>query len=518
MKGILSKMIMLGTILALIISLSLIGCKPAAVEEAVEEVEEAVEEAVEEVEEAVEEAVDQPFAGTTLRVGNTASLPIFVKWHEYFDPAYEEYSGVDVVTDLPPFSDFYAKLLTMVNAGGKDWDVMWIDGPWYGAFSALDALEPLNDYIVNAPPEELALEDFPIRSLGYLGMDGVHTDEIYAIPILHNVGVLSYRTDLFSDPDYMTEFKEKYGRDLAPPTTWEEYLETAQFFTRDTDGDGEIDLWGCNHRYGESNNFVGDLLIGFAYARGATLFDTAYEPLMSSPEMIEAVSFFTDPEFIAAQPPGVESFIFDDVINSMMQGKVAMYVTENMMVATLTDPELSPQAANIGFTEVPGWLNPDTGKIQKGTLAGAGGFAINANGDNKDAAWDYIQFMIGKSNSDKYIELGKSAIRISQYEDPDLLETYPWFELNGKQVTVSIGRPQNAWWGEAQFIMGKYGVEIMTAGVSVEDAMATADAELKQLLTDYKVYEQGDRYYTADERDQQLLDLLADLGIPAPKW
>jgi hypothetical protein len=66
--------------------------------------------------------------------------------------------------------------------------------------------------------------------------------------------------------------------------------------------------------------------------------------------------------------------------------------------------------------------------------------------------------------------------------------------------------------------MGKYGVEIMTAGVSVEDAMATADRELKELLTTYGVYERGDRYYTADERDQQCFDLLDDMGISHPKW
>lgn len=375
MKKFSVRVVAIAVVMVMVIGLSLVSCKPAAPPVTEETAAETEAETAAETEAA---AAEQPYAGTTLKVGNTASLPIFVKWHEYFDPAYEAYSGVDVVTDLPPFTDFYNKVLTMVRAGGKDYDLMWLDGPWYGAFTALEAIEPLNDYIKAADPKELALDDFPIRSLAYLGMDGVHTDQFYAIPLLHNVGVLAYRKDLFEDPDYMAEFKEKYGRELAPPTDWTEYIETAKFFTRDTDGDGKIDLWGTNHRYGEPNNFIGDLLIGFAYARGATLFDKNYKPLMSSPEMIDAVKFFTSKEFIATQPPGVESYIFDDVISSMMQGKVAMYWTENMMVATLIDPELSPMAANIGFAVPPGWKNPETGEIQPGTLAGAGeGLRLN---------------------------------------------------------------------------------------------------------------------------------------------
>lgn len=507
-----SKIVRVGVLLAFIVAF-VVACAPAPPAEVEEKP--TVEEAA--PAEEAPAAPEKPYAGTTLKVGNTASLAVFVKWHEYFDPLYEEYSGVDVVTDLPPFTDFYSKLLTMVRAGADDYDVMWLDGPWYGAFTALGAIEPLNDYIATqADPKELALEDFPIRSLAYLGMDGVDPDNFYAIPLLHNVGILAYRKDLFEDPKYKAEFKEKYGRELAPPTTWEEYLETAQFFTRDTDGDGKIDLWGTNHRYGEPNNFVGDLLIGFAYARGATLFDENFKPLMSSPEMIDAVKFFTSKEFLAAQPPGVESYIFDDVIGSMMQGKVAMYWTENMMVATLIDPEMSPQAANIAFAVPPGWKDPETGEIHPGTLAGAGGWAINSKSKNKEAAFDYIQFMVGKSHAKEYAEVGASAIRYSQYRDPDLLKKYPWFELFEKEVAVSIGRPQHAWWEEAQFIMGKAGVEIITTGKPVEQAMKEADAALEKLLTDYGVYERGDRYYSPDEREKMACDALADLGIDHP--
>ncbi|MGO8256687.1 sugar ABC transporter substrate-binding protein, partial [Rhizobium ruizarguesonis] len=31
---------------------------------------------------------------------------------------------------------------------------------------------------------------------------------------------------------------------LAPPKTWQQWRDIANFFTRDTDGDGKTDFWG----------------------------------------------------------------------------------------------------------------------------------------------------------------------------------------------------------------------------------------------------------------------------------
>ncbi len=46
-----------------------------------------------------------------------------------------------------------------------------------------------------------------------------------------------YRKDWFAKPELQAEFKEKYGRDLAPPKTWDELKEIAEFFQgREIDG------------------------------------------------------------------------------------------------------------------------------------------------------------------------------------------------------------------------------------------------------------------------------------------
>jgi multiple sugar transport system substrate-binding protein len=52
----------------------------------------------------------------------------------------------------------------------------------------------------------------------------------YALPILGDALVCYYREDLLQDAGHREAFKGKFGRDLAPPRTWEEFADLAEFF------------------------------------------------------------------------------------------------------------------------------------------------------------------------------------------------------------------------------------------------------------------------------------------------
>jgi multiple sugar transport system substrate-binding protein len=55
-------------------------------------------------------------------------------------------------------------------------------------------------------------------------------DRVYALPVLGEGPVCFYRLDLFADPDHKSAFRARFGRDLAPPATWEDYADLAEFF------------------------------------------------------------------------------------------------------------------------------------------------------------------------------------------------------------------------------------------------------------------------------------------------
>jgi ABC-type glycerol-3-phosphate transport system substrate-binding protein len=54
--------------------------------------------------------------------------------------------------------------------------------------------------------------------------------QAYALPVLGEAPVCFYRRDLFADPAHKAAFREKYGRDLAPPATWDDFADVAEFF------------------------------------------------------------------------------------------------------------------------------------------------------------------------------------------------------------------------------------------------------------------------------------------------
>jgi multiple sugar transport system substrate-binding protein len=473
-----------------------------------QEVEKIVKETVVvEVEKAAEEAPEgMPFQGVTLRIATTDALGAIAAQHELLDDEYRELSGVDLVVDILPFNDLLAKLTTMCNAGSDEYDAMWLDGPWYGSFVDPGCLELLDPYIKN-DPEEISMDTFPIRTVAYQAVRG---DHIWIIPEFHAVGMFSYRKDLFEDPDMQAEFQEQYGRELAVPEDWEQWLETAQFFTRPDE-----QLWGTSHRYGSPNNIIADMLIGVAFARGATLFDENFEPTMNTPEWQDSANFFLGEEFLATQPPGAESFTFAEVIQNMMQGKVAMYTTENWAIPTLKDPNISPNAENTDFALVPGWRDPD-GEIHRGTMIGAGGYAINSQSQHKEAAWDYLKFLLGKTNAPKVTADGGWAIRTTQYTDPAVLEQFPYLATNYEQVKVSIARPDEPWWPEVEFAIGKELEQALLREKTVGEALQDADTTVRDIVAGYGYYDSPRRYYQSEEKEAIACQVLKNLGVDHP--
>src|SRR5690242_20925500 len=59
----------------------------------------------------------------------------------------------------------------------------------------------------------------------------------WALPAMGDAVGWTYRKDWFAKPELQKEFKAQHGHDLAPPKTWDEFLQVAKFFQgRQIDG------------------------------------------------------------------------------------------------------------------------------------------------------------------------------------------------------------------------------------------------------------------------------------------
>jgi multiple sugar transport system substrate-binding protein len=58
----------------------------------------------------------------------------------------------------------------------------------------------------------------------------VWDQKVYALPLLGDELLCFYRQDLFQETQHQDAFKKKYGRDLGPPATWQQFLQIAEYF------------------------------------------------------------------------------------------------------------------------------------------------------------------------------------------------------------------------------------------------------------------------------------------------
>lgn len=70
-----------------------------------------------------------------------------------------------------------------------------------------------------------------------------------------------------------------------------EFLDVASFFTRDTDGDGEIDLYGWGRPHANRNSAYKNIL-WYIWSFGGKIYDdTTFEVLLNTPGNVEAFKF-----------------------------------------------------------------------------------------------------------------------------------------------------------------------------------------------------------------------------------
>jgi multiple sugar transport system substrate-binding protein len=136
-------------------------------------------------------------------------------------------------------------------------------------------------------------------------------------PQYYNFPVTLYRADLFEDPDEQAAFEAEYGRELAPPTTFDEFVDLATFFNRPDEGlygtclggvDWSVFLDDTYFTYGQGSNF-GDLETG--------------ELTLDTPEQIKSFEYIDKLTSLSA--PGWEALSFFDCDNQMKAGSVALY-------------------------------------------------------------------------------------------------------------------------------------------------------------------------------------------------
>lgn len=292
------------------------------------------------------------FGGVTVTVVGDAghNLAPYHFWADDFAAM-----GITIEIIEVPFADVYQVLKTEFVAGSGAFDVVTFYPSYIGDFAGNGYLLPLDDLMAREPASvwDPNMDDVlaPFREL-YNKWGG----QTYALTIDGDVLVMMYRADLFSNEDEKAAFMEQYGRELRPPETWSEWLEVAEFFTRDA---GET-LAGevlTQPFYGTAEfgrrGFSYAWYLNRAASNGVMLFDEQMNPGINSPEAVAALQNMIDTLKFA--PPDVLNFGYDELRDAFIGSQLAMVVQWTDVPKKAADPSISRIAGKVGVGRVPGF-------------------------------------------------------------------------------------------------------------------------------------------------------------------
>lgn len=339
---------------------------------------------------------------------------------------FKEETGVAVELVELPYPGLYDRIQSELGSGAVSFDVAALDAIWLSAFA--DGMTPLDDLMTPEVTGDL---------FAGLVSEAQVSGSFVGMPIWTNAEIVFYRTDLWEDPAEQSAFEEEYGYELAPPATWEEFTDMAEFFTRDTDGDGVVDLYGTDVKGAVETEWLATVSQA---GEKSMVVDLANDRVtLDSPEHLAALDYYTS--LLPFSPDGAASIDWGASQNLFYQGQTAMIRFWGH--AYTGTPEDSVVYGKVGAAPMiagPGGV---------GAVPGAWYLSVPKATDKQDLAKEFIQFAYENNELSMTSWLGLAA-RVSAF---DSKAGEPGLEHYGALLTTldapqTIARPATPKWQE----------------------------------------------------------------------
>lgn len=333
-------------------------------------------------------------------------------------PAFEAATGIKVEATFAAHEALTQKAMTEFVAGSPSFDVVMFETSWGGRYSPfLEDLGPL----VAAAGDDFDVDDIlpGARNLG------VYDGKTIGIPYRVTGRMLHYRKDLFDEAGLS-----------GPPETLDQLLEYAQALTKDTNGDGEPDVYGLGilgkQGYGNAYEYG-----TFLFSRGGAWWDLeTCEVLFDNETGIEAMEFYAS--LIRTEkvvPPEVTTWAWDEWTAGGQNGRYAMSIMHTPYAISLEDPTKSQTAGKWAWAPAPG----ATPELIATAPVGGWLLGITAASPEKENAWRFIEFATGAESQLKSAFNLNSPTRASAFQNEEVRKMWPWADV--ALQTLDTGTP-----------------------------------------------------------------------------
>lgn len=268
-------------------------------------------------------------------------------------------------------------------AGGMPPDVIHFDRFAVAEWAARGAFTPLDEFIDRDLREGRPDAIRPERFFAPVWNEANYNGRPYGIPNAVDNRALVYNKDLFRRAGLV----DAEGNPVAPKN-WDELREYAKKLTQ-RDAKGNIKVLGFAPNYGNSWLYIYGWMNG-----GEFMSADGTKCTLNDPNIVEALQYMVDIYEDAGGFKQVMAFqagFQGGALDPLITGKIAMKIDGNWQMTFL------PQyGRDLDFGVAPAPVSQKMIDAGKTFVSWSGGFAyaIPANARNKEAAWEFIRFMV----------------------------------------------------------------------------------------------------------------------------
>lgn len=279
----------------------------------------------------------------------------------------KENPGITINAENVPWNSYYDQLYTSIVASTGP-DVALVKLNAQPRLIEMGALEPLNAWL-DGWDGTSEIQD------NLLELTSAADGSQYYLPVQYVALYLYYRADMFAELE------------LTPPTTCDEFRDAAMALTRDTDGDGQMDVYGFGFRGGKGGH---DHWASLTLAREGVGFGAGE---LTSDAGVAGTQFVLDLfQKDKVFPPSAPNDGFKEVIGAFQNGTTAMTIHHIGSSAGMVEA-LGDKVSAVPVPECGGghW-----------TAFGDESTAVFSAAQDKEAAWKWASFLSSAGNNAEF--------------------------------------------------------------------------------------------------------------------
>ncbi|MGZ4392293.1 MAG: ABC transporter substrate-binding protein [Gaiellaceae bacterium] len=365
-------------------------------------------------------------------------------------PQFTKKTGIKVKFVVQDWASGHQKYLLAFKSHQGLYDVIQFDDPYLGAFAAGHFLQPLDSMMNGSAAYDAKDIPAPIRQYGKI--KGV----TYALDLSSEPYLYWYRTDIFSKLH------------LKPAKTWDQYVTLAQ----------KIQASGLG-----SGNTMGFAQSGslpyhwfqLLWSAGGDMVDKNGHVNVTSAAAVKATNQLVALE--KAAPSSALSGTDDDAVSEFCQQNVGQLMSFSGYWPVVHDKTKCKPWNKFATTTVPRGAGSNVSLLEGWHMG------LPSDSKNKQAAWTFAEWLLGKANAANLLNAGAAAIaRQSLLSNAALVKKYPY--LPTLLATAKIARPAYRYSTMPQITqeIANDLQNIMTGQTSVANGLKTMQGALSKIL------------------------------------